>query len=92
MREGEKREGGKEKHRLKQNAKLHHRTVGIALEATYFPNANNSGGCGDVELESVKVCGQSMWSFKRQTQRVKLVEIETGYAVVHITGCAGMCD
>lgn len=92
--------GSKEKHRLKQNAKLLDGIGSMASETTYFPNANNSGECGDIELVSVKICGHlltaskliSVWSWKRWKQRMKLLEIDTGCALVYITGCAGKCS
>lgn len=42
----ERGRGRKEKHRLKQNAKLWDRIGSMAVETTYFTNANNEDGVG----------------------------------------------
>lgn len=91
MKKEKGRGGHKEKHRLKQNAKLQDRIGSVALETTYFPNANNSGECGNIQLVSLKICGHLLTPSK-----LVCVELEehvrwklTGYVGVHITGCAG---
>lgn len=69
----------------------------MALETTYFPNANNSVGCGDTGLVGVKICGHlltaskliSVRSCNRQKQHMKLLESDTGYAVMYKMGKCG---